>query len=49
MAKDLNVFDKEYGLLINGEMDERSEGKLLSLTTLLMAMSWPSSTDANRC
>ena len=30
MAKDLNVFDKEYGLLINGEWTKGSEGKLLS-------------------
>ena len=28
MAKDLNVFDKEYGLLINGEWTKGSEGKL---------------------
>lgn len=30
MAKDLNVFDKEYGLLINGEWTHGTEGKLLS-------------------
>lgn len=30
MAKDLNVFDKEYGLLINGEWTKGSEGSLLS-------------------
>ena len=30
MAKDLNVFDKEYGLLINGKWTKGSEGKLLS-------------------
>lgn len=30
MAKDLNVFDKEYGLLINGEWTRGTEGKLLS-------------------
>ena len=30
MAKDLNVFDKEYGLLINGEWTKGSEGALLS-------------------
>ena len=31
MAKDLNVFDKEYGLLINGEWTKGSEGKLFIL------------------
>lgn len=30
MANDLNVFDKEYGLLINGEWTKGSEGNLLS-------------------
>ncbi|QEY24327.1 aldehyde dehydrogenase family protein [Neisseria animalis] len=30
MAKDLNVFDKEYGLLINGEWTKGSEGNLLT-------------------
>ena len=31
MAKDLNVFDKEYGLLINGEWTKGSEGKTFIL------------------
>ena len=29
MAKNLNVFDKEYGLLINGEWTKGSKGELL--------------------
>ncbi|MDO4641390.1 MAG: aldehyde dehydrogenase family protein [Neisseria sp.] len=29
MAKDLNVFDKEYGLLINGEWTKGSKGEML--------------------
>lgn len=30
MAKDLNVFDKEYGLLINGEWTKGSKGELMT-------------------
>lgn len=30
MTRDLNVFDKEYGLFINGEWTKGSEGKLIS-------------------
>ena len=30
MAKNLNVFDKEYGLLINGEWTTGSKGELMA-------------------
>ena len=30
MTKDLNVFDKHYGLLINGEWTNGSEGNTLT-------------------
>ena len=43
MAKDLNVFDKEYGLLSTANGQKVAKANFYPLTTLPMAMNWPSS------